>query len=80
MTAVEGRCPCSRLDPSSASYQGSYVSGGAEETEDWVQGGVGIKYGVPGIPSRGNPEFKSVTALLQSLGLKLTVEPEDKAA
>lgn len=29
---------------------------------------------------RGNPEFKSVTALLHSLGLKLTVEPEDKAA
>lgn len=29
---------------------------------------------------RGNPEFRSVTALLHSLGLKLTVEPEDKAA
>ncbi len=29
---------------------------------------------------RGNPEFKSVTALLHTLGLKLTVEPGDKAA
>lgn len=29
---------------------------------------------------RGNPEFKNVTALLHSLGLKLTVEPENKAA
>ena len=29
---------------------------------------------------RGNPEFRSITALLHSLGLKLTVEPEDKAA
>ncbi len=29
---------------------------------------------------RGNPEFRSITALLHSLGLKVTVEPEDKAA
>jgi len=29
---------------------------------------------------RGTPEFRSITALLHSLGLKLTVEPEDKAA
>ena len=29
---------------------------------------------------RGNPEFRSVTALLHSLGLKLTVAPEDRAA
>ena len=28
----------------------------------------------------GNPEFKSVNALLHSFGLKLTVAPEDKAA
>ena len=32
------------------------------------------------LSQRGNPEFKSVTALLHSLGLKLTVEPESKAA
>jgi probable addiction module antidote protein len=32
------------------------------------------------LSQRGNPEFRSVTALLRSLGLKLTVEPEDKAA
>jgi probable addiction module antidote protein len=32
------------------------------------------------LSQRGNPEFRSVTALLYSLGLKLTVEPEDKAA
>ena len=28
---------------------------------------------------QGNPEFRSITALLHSLGLKLTVELEDKA-
>ena len=32
------------------------------------------------LSQRGNPEFRSVTALLHSLGLKLSVEPEDKAA
>lgn len=32
------------------------------------------------LSKRGNPEFKSITRLLHGLGLRLTVEPEMKAA